>query len=447
MAGRMSEKMKFIGIDIGTTTISAALLEADSHKVLRTKTIENGSFLPGSRKWERIQDANMLIEKARKLLDEFLESTVDVGGIGLTGQMHGIVYVNEEGCAVSPLFTWQDGRGNLAMPDGKTVVQMIEEVCGVKSAAGYGLVTHIYNQKKNLVPEGAAAICTIADYFGMTLTGEKRPKLHSSNAASLGFYDVPGSRFRKKELSLFGVDPGILPDAGDAFSVLGEYRGIPVLTAIGDNQASFLGSAGMREGVLLANMGTGGQISILSNSYFEAPGIEARPLTEGRYLLVGASLCGGRAFAMLENFFREYVKAACGEDKPQYDTLLELAARGAKTSPLEVVTTFSGTRIRPESRGSICGIGEENFTPEALTYGVLYGMARELYDLYKVIEAGTGIQIRSMVASGNGLRKNPVLQKIFSQLFQADMELSACEEEAACGAAIAAESVVKSGNV
>ena len=45
-------------------------------------------------------------------------------------------------------------------------------------------------------------------------------------------------------------------------------------------------------------------------------GIEARPFLGGKYLLVGASLCGGKAYALLENFFRSFMKEATGQDIP-----------------------------------------------------------------------------------------------------------------------------------
>ena len=53
--------------------------------------------------------------------------------------------------------------------------------------------------------------------------------------------------------------------------------------------------AGLNDGCVLLNMGTGGQISVLSDKIFEDKGIETRPITEDKYLLVGASLCGGRS--------------------------------------------------------------------------------------------------------------------------------------------------------
>ncbi|MCM1135746.1 MAG: FGGY family carbohydrate kinase [Clostridium sp.] len=431
--------MQAIGIDIGTTTISGVVIDAESRKTLLSKTVENGSFIKTDREWERIQDAELIVEKAGRLLEELLEACEEAGSIGLTGQMHGILYVDKKGKCISPLYTWQDGRGNLAEPGGKSLAEEIYDKSKVTAASGYGLVTHLYNLKKNQTDaEEGAALCTIADYFGMVLTGRRAPLLHVSMADSLGFFDGKKGEFLRDTLVETGVNPAILPDVTKKLEILGRYKGIPVTAAIGDNQAGFLGAVGMEEDTLLVNMGTGGQISVLSDQYFKAPGIEARPYLDGKYLLAGATLCGGRAYAILESFFRSYFLAACGEEKAQYDVMEKLAEQGlADLDKLRVATTFRGTRTNPELRGSITGIDEDNFTPQALICGVLQGMARELYDLYGLICEGTGIQVKRLIASGNGLRKNRVLWEIFSRIFQAELTLSPCEEEAAYGAAVA----------
>ena len=111
---------------------------------------------------------------------------------------------------------------------------------------------------------------------------------------------------------------------------MGTYRGRTVTTAIGDNEASFLGAAGDEENILLVNMGTGGQISVLSGQYFSGDGIEARPFLNRKYLLAGASLCGGKAYELLEQFFRKIVKEATGQDQPLYKLKLKqhLTVRG-----------------------------------------------------------------------------------------------------------------------
>lgn len=424
--------MKVLGIDIGTTTISLVVLDPEQKKVWESRTISNGTFMETAREWERIQDVNKIVEKTREALEGLLHAYPEVSSIGLTGQMHGILYVDREGRCISPLYTWQDGRGNVPDEQGKILTEMVQEKTGITVFTGYGLVTHLWNQLYGEVPEEAVGICTIADYLGMCLTGRKRPLLHASNAASLGFYDVKDA-FRRDILQDLAVNTEILPEVCQNFEQLGTYRGIPVTVAIGDNQASFIGSVGLKERTILLNMGTGGQISVLSPKYFEAPGIEARPITEGSYLLVGASLCGGRAYAILERFLRSCV----GTDKSQYEKMEQLARAGQQQKDrMKVNTTFNGTRVHPELHGSILNVSEENFTPEGLVYGVLEGMAAELYEMFRMIQKGTGIQAEHLIASGNGLRRNPVLQEICSDMFGVTLTLADYVEEAACGAAV-----------
>ncbi len=438
--------MKTIGIDIGTTTISGVVLEKrenEKAKILETKTIENGSFLATGRDWERIQDTEKIIKKSRELLDDFLDRYPDAERIGLTGQMHGIVYIDKEGNCVSPLYTWQDARGNLCEGKDGTLTEEIQQTCHIPAASGYGLVTHIYNLRHHLVPDGAVSFCTIMDFFGMKLTRREKALVHASNAASFGFWDGRNNCFLTEKLHQMGVEEKWLPDVCTGIEVLGTYRNCTMTTAIGDNQASFLGSAGKEKNTLLINMGTGGQISVLSDQYFTADGIEARPFLDGTYLLAGSSLCGGKAYALMEHFFRSFVKAAAGQDEPLYQTMEQLAKAGKEVNAgreekqkLQIETTFDGTRVHPEQTGSITNLSAENFTPESFVYGVLEGMSRELYTLYQTIHVGTAIKIERIIGSGNGLRKNPVLCEIMEEMFGAELTMAECEEEAATGAAV-----------
>ena len=114
----------------------------------------------------------------------------------------------------------------------------------------------------------------------------------------------------------------------------------------------------------------------------------------------------------------------------------EFNAGQPENQRLKVETTFDGTRVNPESSGSITNLFSDNFTPEAFTYAVLEGMSRELYEMYQTIHKGTNVKVKHMIGSGNGLRKNPVLCQIIEEMFEAELTLAECEEEAATGAAI-----------
>ena len=86
--------MKIVGLDIGTTTISAVVFDGEKKEVVKSRTVSNEFFINTENEWEKIQDADGIVQKAKGTLDELLSEYADTGVIGLTGQMHGIVYTD-----------------------------------------------------------------------------------------------------------------------------------------------------------------------------------------------------------------------------------------------------------------------------------------------------------------------------------------------------------------
>lgn len=431
--------MKSIGIDIGTTTISFAVTDNDTLAVIQKYTIASASFIHTENPWERIQDTDVILSRIRPVLNDILDTYSDISAIGITSQMHGIVYTDRSGRAVSPLYTWQDGRGSLPEFDGRSICRILSDDTGIKTASGYGLVTHLFNVRKGLIPTDASTFCTIGDYLGMVLTGRKSPLVHISQAAGMGLFDIEKLQFMYEKVSDTGADPMFLPEVTKAFSLLGTFKNIPVCVSIGDNQASFLGCVSDGADTVLVNAGTGSQVSVMTRQYIEIPEIETRPLTDSAYLLVGAAICGGSAYASLESFFRIYAAAAGAPDVPQYEIMKKLLEMQAgKDDAWQIRTTFAGTRSNPEASGSITGIRTDNFHPAAMIRGVLYGMADELFELYKLIETGTGSRKTKLIASGNAVRKNSIFQQILAERFHMPLTIGQNEEEAAYGASLCA---------
>lgn len=103
---------------------------------------------------------------------------------------------------------------------------------------------------------------------------------------------------------------------------------------------------------------------------------------------------------------------------------------------LSVDTRFCGTRREPDIKGAILQITEDNFTPQQLTRGFLMGMCRELYAFYEQMEKLTGDKRTHLVGSGNGVRKNKILQHYLEETFKMPLEIPANTEEAAFGATV-----------
>lgn len=427
--------MKVLGLDIGTTSISAVVYDT-ADRILAVTSAKNDSFLPGD-VYERIQDPHSIRETAFTLVNSLLNSHPDVSAMGVTGQMHGIVYLDVNGEPVSPLYTWQDGSAGLPFDDRSSWASHLSDLTGFPVSSGYGMATYYYHLHQGLVPKNAAVICTIQDYLAMKFAGRTRPVMDPTNAASLGLFDVAAGQFSAAALEAAGIDPQLLPQiTADPYLGTGTL-GIPVFTAIGDNQASYLGATGGRTDVILVNMGTGGQISVYSPNYLQTETLETRPFPDGGWLLVGASLCGGRSYALLEKFFRETVKMVTGEETDAYSAMDRLMnSSGAVDNCPTAITTFQGTRKDPSLRGAFLNISEDNFTPAHFIYGVMRGMAEELFSLYQSYLASGSALPAAMIGSGNALRKNRHLCRFFEETFSCKMILSEKDEEAACGAAI-----------
>lgn len=423
-----------VGVDIGTTTISAVVIDLKNRRVAESYTIMYGAELECAEPEFKERDTESIISRATALTDHIIKSYGSIRSIGVTGQMHGIVYLDKDGNPISPLRTWQDKRADKTFKDGKTYCEVMNEVLSERVATGYGLATHFYNLKNQLVPSEAHTVATIMDLFVMKLTGRTAPLMHTSNAASLGGFNTRELRFDTERLSSLGICDLTLPDVTAGYTSAGEYKGIPVSVAIGDNQASFIGSVKDTERSVLVNFGTGGQISAVTKECTKDDILESRPLLNDSYLLCASSLSCGAAYSMLEKFFRALVIESGGKDASCYEMMNSMAERAfrEKKAPLTVNTCFAGQRHNRTAKGSVVDITPESFTPEALTLGFVFGMCRELYDMFD----GKCDGKEYLVASGNAAQKIPVVKDILKELFRLPVYISDGKEEASRGAAL-----------
>jgi sedoheptulokinase len=422
-----------LGIDMGTTTVSAVLIDEAGQVRWRT-TRRNTAGLSSPDSCDALQSPEILLTTAEKIIEDAKVSGFSFRRIGLTGQMHGILYTDASGMACSPLFTWQDRHGNQPFPGE-------EETCSrlCRIPTGYGVCTFFYHTRLGKIPPQAQNFCTIADYIGMRLCRRTHPMLHSSMAASLGAFSLARGEWDWDKIAGLSLNASLFPQVVSHPAVLGTDReGREIFIAVGDNQASFAGACPEPERSVLLNIGTGSQLSFRSDTLLELPGLETRPFLFHDYLLVGSALCGGRAFALLESFLRSCSAFVSGSPSPSaYEAIDRFLRENAPPkNPPVVRTQFCGTRETPLAKGSIENLTEENFTPQALIYGFLNGIAEELYDFFRPFSQKARENGFQLIGSGNGLRLNPALQKKCADLFGLPFTLSPYPEEAARGAAL-----------
>ncbi|MBQ1942407.1 MAG: hypothetical protein II368_02025, partial [Clostridia bacterium] len=257
-----------------------------------------------------------------------------------------------------------------------------------------------------------------------------------SDAASLGAFDLASLCFDRPALNKAGVNCDLLPTVQKDGFVGKTAEGIPVTVAIGDNQAAVYGALGNQAGVSV-NVGTGSQVSVPLAALPEQAECEIRPYLFGAYLGVDCPLCGGRSYALLRDFFAQTLAAfgaeTSGDLYTPLNALLEKGEEKYLSSAPCFTPLFCGTRTSPKSRATIEGISDKNFTPEAFAFALVEGMAQELWEGYEKIAGG--LSVAHLAASGNGIRKNPVLARALQRKFGAPLTLPEGKEEAAFGAA------------
>ena len=181
---------------------------------------------------------------------------------------------------------------------------------GCQPAAGYLGSTLYWLSRRNALSANAH-LGFIPDAVIAALIG-RLPVTDPTLAGSSALYDIKHDRWDAALLADLGLTAARLPAVQPTGSLAGALcaenaqriglpAGLPIAAALGDNQASFIGSVPFPAESILVNMGTGGQISALVNEFCRLDGVDTRAFPEGGYLLVGAGSSGGRTLGYLRD--------------------------------------------------------------------------------------------------------------------------------------------------
>jgi sugar (pentulose or hexulose) kinase len=476
-----------LGVDVGTTKIAAVVVDSSSGRGVVVKDVPNDTETTsaadktrGRSEW----DAAATAERAFECIAAAVAATRapacggqggEIKGIGVTGQMHGMVLL-ADGSPVSPFIGWQDRRCQEMLP-GRDVnyIDRMMQLAGVGGFAGTGcppatgyMASTLFWLAQNgetrltrsaaLPADGQARgardrvmACFLPDYLVLRLTG-RGPVTDPTDAAGAGVLDVTTGAWNRSLILKLGLRTDIFPPilksgtvagglTAEAAGALGLKAGIPVCVACGDNQAGFAGSVADPPDSILVNIGTGAQVSAWVAGCPSAENLDTRPHVDGGFLLVGAPLCGGASYAFLRDFLlavgRDFFGANAEEDI--YEKMNSLAAAvPAGADGLRCEPLFTGSRLDPQRRASWNGMSPTNFTPGHFARAILEGVAEEVRRHYSDMLGGGMKPRRQLVCTGNGVRRNPLLAKILSAAFQMPLRMTVSTEESAFGAALLA---------
>ncbi|MFM8286957.1 MAG: sedoheptulokinase [Planctomycetaceae bacterium] len=462
-----------LGIDLGTTKLTAIAYDPDAGQVVARVARSNSANItsPADRAVGRSEwDANRIVETGlacvRDLTSQLGARSATIAALGITGQQHGTVLLDHRLEPLTPLINWQDRRGNEPAsptrepgPAGETWVERarrqvgddLARACGCRLQSGFLAVILAWLRETGQLPAGGRA-AFIMDLFAARLAGGELA-CEPTAAGSSGVFDVARRDWHDGALDRLGLSRQLLAPVREANIPLGRLDatlaravGLPetlqVFPALGDHQASFVGTIADPTQEVLVNVGTGAQVAVYTDGLHFAPPVELRPYPLRGNLLSNVGLTGGWSYQVLERFFAQVGTDVLGQGESEslYPVLNRLAAEvPAGAGGLRCEPTFQGTRLDPSIRGRIEGLSPQNFTPGHLARAVLEGMARVLGEGLQLVrqQAGDFVPQRA-VCAGNGLRENPLLAELVQHEFALPLLLPTACEEAAVGAALVA---------
>ncbi len=435
-----------LGIDIGTTKVSAAIAAEDMSFHAAAAADHHAAVPRGQGFFE--QDFGRIEAAIREVLRALPPDALrTVGSVGISTQMHTLLLGRADG-TVSYCVTWQDRRA-------EPILQELRRASGRDLFPGYGAVTLAWYARRGEL-DGWDWAATPGDELARRLTGANRVEaMDPSLAAAWGVYDSVRHDWDLRAAEALGIPPRFLPRIAPCGTTVGLTTdtfggipsGIPVLPAIGDNQASVIGSGGDPDTDLFATVGTGSQLSAVmpedeARLIPPAPGLDFRPFPGGRTLVAVPPLSGGKAWSLLADAVSG-ILASFGAAPPQGCNILDLLSDLADKAPpdadgLRIVPDFFGTRVRPGEFGSITGITATNFTLQNVARAMANGIVE---NLFAPMPESVIRSRKRIVGSGNGLAKCGAVRRALQERCCLPLIMPQVREEAATGAALLTKSL------
>jgi xylulokinase len=446
-----------LGLDVSTTGAKALLID-EAGNVVASATTEYSLSTPRPL-WSE-QDPEDWWQGACDSIRAALQRAglrgEDVSGVGLTGQMHGLVLMDTSGRVLRPAILWNDQRTG---PQCDEITQRVGGLGRLLALTGNAVLPGFTAPKilwvRQHVPavyERAAHVLLPKDYVRYRLTGEYATEVSDASGTSL--LDVAHRRWSEQMLSALEISADILPRCTESPEVSGKIEGpgaratglkigTPVVGGAGDQAAQALGSGIVTPGVISITLGTSGVVFAHSETFFaEAQGrlhafCHAVP---GKWHLMGVMLSAGGSLRWLRDSLGESERSTAlvtGEDP--YDLLTrEAASAPVGSDGLLFLPYLTGERTPhpdPAARGAFVGLTVRH-RKSHIVRSVLEGVAFGLRDSLELIK-DLGVPIQQVRASGGGAR-SPLWRQIHADVFGAELVMVNVTEGAAYGAALLA---------
>jgi xylulokinase len=419
-----------VGIDVGTSGVKGLALDADGGVLAQA---EAGYPLSTPRPGWAEQDPGLWWEATGTVLSELAAAVGPFAGIGLSGQMHGLVALDSSDRVLRPAILWNDQRTSAECEEIERTLglERLIALTGNRALTGFTAPKLLWLRRHE--PELYSRIARIAlpkDYVRLRLCGEHATDVADASGTLL--LDVSGRRWSEEVLSALELDPGWLPRVLESPVVSGATGdGVPVAAGAGDQAAGALGVGVDRPGPASVVLGTSGVVFAALDAFAADPQARVHAFCHavpGAWHAMGVMLSAAGSLRWLRD------AAAPGVG---YDELMrEADAWPAGVEGLIFLPYLVGERTPhadPDARGAFVGLGIRH-DRGALVRAVLEGVAFGLRDSLDLI-AELGQRPELGRVSGGGARSELWLQ-IVASVLELPLERVAVDEGAAFGAAL-----------
>jgi xylulokinase len=439
--------MYWMGIDVGTGGTRALIVDAKGRQVAAV-TAPHEDMRMERPLWaeQRPEDwARAAVEAIRGVLAEAGVKGSDVRGIGLSGQMHGLVILDRAADVIRPALIWCDQRSQPQVDFINRTIGKEKVLAAIANPVLTGFTLpkllwvrdhephHFERVRKMLLPK---------DYIRFQLTGEFATEV--SDASGTAVFDVVRRRWSLDMMNGLGLDRDILPSVHESSDVSGVVSahaaeltglaaGTPVVGGGGDQAASAVGNGIVTPGIVSCTLGTSGVVFAHMEQVAYDPRGRVHTFCHAvrdKWHVMGVTQAAGLSLQWLRN--------QLGDGK-SYDALMDEAAQApAGSQGLYWLPYLMGERtphLDAQARGGWIGLTARH-TRADLIRAVIEGVSYSQKDALDIVEQ-LGIEVSSVRASGGGAR-SPFWRQVLADVFGKRVASLQTQEGSAYGAALLA---------
>ncbi len=438
-----------VGLDVGTSGVKALLVTGDGRVV--ASAAEDYPLLTPRPGWTEQQPEAWWQASCRVLAALGDRAPGPIEAIGLTGQMHGAVFLDADGEVIRPALLWNDQRTSdeCAEIEARIGAERLREITGNPALTGFQAPKILWLRRHE--PEAFARLRHVLlpkDFIRFRLTGAFATD--ASDAAGTLLLDLAGREWSAEILQALAVPADWLPRVHEGPEVTarvsaegaratGLVEGLPVVAGGGDNAAAAVGSGVVTEGTGLVSLGTSGVVFVACDRPKIDPDGALHAFCHavpGRYHLMGVILSAGASLRWYRDVLAGTAEAA-GRDP--YELIFQRADEvepGA--ADLFYLPYLAGERtphMDPHARGAFAGLTlahDDRHMARALIEGVSFAIKDSL-----VLMARLGVSPKTLNLVGGGARSE-IWRRWLAAILGVGLRRLEVEEGPAMGAALLA---------